>query len=173
MSRVDPVRCSKRIRRCRLTRVAQVVLVEPQIRPSCPTFTNWQRPGLRPQSSARWPEKVFRRTAFVGNAYPAGDRRHSESLPQAHPRHSPSTEVYLRADATDKLEATASLVPPTFPSGPNRVAPAPGFRPTSRLRMICFSKITSCMGTERFKREKPCLTGVAMTPRLAATSAVA
>lgn len=36
MSRLDSVRCSKEFDVCRLTRVAQVVLAEPQIRPSCP-----------------------------------------------------------------------------------------------------------------------------------------
>lgn len=43
----------------------------------------------------------------------------------------------------------------------------------SQLRMICLRKTTSRVGTERFKREKPCLTGVAMTLRLAATGALA
>ena len=84
-----------------------------------------------------------------------------------------STEVYFRADPTEKLEAMASLVAPTFLSRLNGVAPALRFRPRSQLRMICLRKITTRRGTERFMRQKPCLTGVAMTSRLAPTGAVA
>ena len=66
------------------------------------------------------------------NAYSAGNRRYTEGGALAGHASLQSTEVYLRADPTEKLEAMASVVPPTVRRG--------HFRPPDKLLAMLRSK---------------------------------
>lgn len=102
----------------------------------CPASADALGPRMHPRQACRHSlsrcsddrrqeRQSARPVAYLRDAHPAGKPRRAEGFALARHANLQSTEVYLRADPTEKLEAIAAMVPPMLKPG-------------------CFVRLTSC-----------------------------
>ncbi len=68
-------------------------------------------------NAARQTSQSARTSPFLRNDRAASNPRHPESLPVVGHSNLTTTEVYVRADPTEKLEAIEAVVPPSLRKG--------------------------------------------------------